>query len=87
MQISKSFKNNKFEVKLNVQNLLAQDLIFYQNNTPPKNINYVSTFTNLTNVIFTGDSNNENGYNPNVDDAIWVTKFGRSFSLSLSYNF
>jgi len=87
MQISKSFKNNKFEVKLNIQNLLAQDLIFYQNNTPPKTINYVSTFTNLTNVIFTGDSNNENGYNPNVDDAIWVTKFGRTLSLSLSYNF
>jgi hypothetical protein len=86
MQISKSFKNNKFEVKFNIQNLLAQDLIFYQNNTPPKNINYVSTFTNLTNVIFTGDSNNENGYNPKVDDAIWITKFGRTFSLSLSYN-
>ena len=87
MQISKSFKNNKFEVKLNIQNLLAQDLIFYQNNAPSNKINYTSTFTNLTNVIFTGDSNNENGYNPNVDDAIWITKFGRTLSLSMSYNF
>ena len=87
MQVSKSFKNNKFEIKLNILNLLAQDLIFYQNNTPSKKINYGSSFVNLTNVIFTGDSYNENGYNPNSDDAVWITKFGRTFSLSMSYNF
>ena len=29
-QLSKSFKKDKMEVKLNVQDLLAQDLVFYQ---------------------------------------------------------
>ena len=82
MQVSKSFKGNKFEIKLNIQNLLAQDLIFYQNNTPPQKVNY-----NPANIIFTGDDHNDNGYNSNVDDAIWTTKFGRTISLAFSYNF
>ena len=87
MQVSKSFKGNKFEIKLNIQNLLAQDLIFYQNNTPPQKVNYNPAIVNLTNIIFTGDDHNDNGYNSNVDDAIWTTKFGRTISLAFSYNF
>jgi len=87
MQISKSFKDSKFEIKLNIQNILAQDLIFYQNNTPPKKTSYNPAIVNLTNIIFTGDSHNDNGYKADVDDAIWITKFGRTFSLSATYNF
>jgi hypothetical protein len=86
MQISKSFKKNKIEIKLNIQNLLAQDLIFYQNN-PSKAANNDSAFSSLSNLVFTGDGHNDNGYKPNVDDPIWITKFGRTFSLSMSYNF
>jgi outer membrane receptor protein involved in Fe transport len=87
MQVSKSFKDNKFEIKLNIQNILAQDLIFYQNNTPPKTVNTDPAFVSLSNIIFTGDSHNSNGYKVGVDDAIWITKFGRTFSLSATYNF
>ncbi len=86
MQISKSFQKNKFEVKLNIQNVLAQDLIFYQNNTPNA-YNNDTAITSLTNLVFTGDGHNNNGYKAGVDDAIWITKFGRTFSLSATYNF
>ena len=86
MQISKSFNKNKFEIKLNIQNLLAQDLIFYQNNDS-KAFNTDPAIVSLTNLIFTGDGHNDNGYKKGVDDAIWVTKYGRTISLSVSYNF
>ena len=86
VQIAKSFYKNKIELKLNIQNILAQDQIFYQNiNT--EDVPQTSTFTNLSNLIFTGDALNENGYNPKTDDEILRTKFGRVFSLSMTYNF
>jgi len=74
------------EVKLNIQNILAQDLIFYQNNYN-EGTSQGSSFSSLTNAIFTGDSLNEDGYDSATDDAIWRTKYGRTFSLSLTYNF
>ncbi len=86
MQISKSFYNNKLELRFNAQNILAQDLIFYQNKTN-NSVNHDAAFVSLTNTVFTGSSHNDNGYNKNLDDTIWVTKFGRTFSLSISYNF
>lgn len=86
VQIAKTFYNNKLELKLNVQNILAQDLIFYQNNYQNRLYN-TSLFEGLSNAIFTGDHANEDGYNKYDDDAIWVTKFGPTFSLSLTYNF
>jgi TonB-dependent receptor len=86
MQIAKSFHDNKIEIKLNVQNVLAQDLIFYQNNTS-KAVNYDPAISSLSNIIFTGTGQNVNGYNSKVDDPIWVTKFGRTLSLSCTYNF
>lgn len=85
-QIAKTFYSNKLELKLNVQNVLAQDLIFYQN-MPTETAPQKSGFVGLTNNIFTGDKNNENGFDEAVDDLIWRTKFGPTFSLSLSYNF
>jgi len=85
-QIAKNFYKNKLEVKLNIQNILAQDLIFYQNNYNERT-SQGSSFSSLTNAIFTGDSLNEDGYDSATDDAIWRTKYGRTFSLSLTYNF
>ncbi|MFN3969366.1 MAG: TonB-dependent receptor domain-containing protein [Flavobacterium sp.] len=86
VQIAKTFYENKLELKLNVQNILAQDLIFYQNRYKDRTYD-VSLFEGFSNVIFTGDHVNEDGYNKYDDDAIWVTKFGPTFSLSLTYNF
>jgi len=73
------------ELKLNVQNILGQDLIFYQNRDLGKTD--VSGFKGIVNNLFTGDSQNKNGYNSNEDDLIRSTKFGRTFSLVITYNF
>ena len=86
LQVAKSFYKNKVELKCNVQNLLAQDQIFYQNNTT-NDAPTGSSFANMTNLIFTGDALNENGYDPKTDDVIWRTKYGRTISLSITYNF
>jgi len=85
MQISKSFMKKKIELKLNLQNILAQDLIFYQNNY--KNTASYGTVETLANQIFTGDYHYEDGFNAKDDDVLWRTKYGRSFSLTFTYNF
>ena len=85
MQIAKSFNNNKFEVKFNIQNILAQDMIFYQNNY--KNTVKYGTLETLANGLFTGDFHYEDGFNATDDDIIWNQNFGRTFSLSATYNF
>jgi TonB-dependent receptor len=85
-QLAKSFWNNKFELKLNVQNALAQDLIFYQNNDLP-GTSEIKGFDAFVNKLFTGDSQNKNGYNTQEDDLIWKTKFGQTFSFTMTYNF
>ncbi|WP_297509337.1 TonB-dependent receptor [Flavobacterium sp.] len=84
LQISKTF-NKKMEVKLNVQNLLAQDLIFYQNNY--KNSVRYGTLETLANQVFTGDYHYQDGFNEKEDDVIWRTNFGQSISLTFTYNF
>jgi hypothetical protein len=85
MQVAKSLLKNKLELKLNIQNLLAQDLIFYQNNY--KNSVKYGAFETLANEIFTSDAHYEDGFNSKDDDIIWLTRFGRSFSLTATYNF
>jgi hypothetical protein len=85
MQIAKSFYKNKLELKFNIQNILAQDLIFYQNNY--RNSVAYGSLETLANQIFTGDFHYQDGYNSKDDDIIWKTKFGKSFSLSATYNF
>ncbi|MDD5148964.1 MAG: outer membrane beta-barrel protein [Flavobacterium sp.] len=85
-QLAKSFLKNKLELKLNIQNILAQDLIIYQNNdleSTPK----IKGFKSVMNSVFTGDSQNKNGYNSKEDDLNFSTKFGQSFSLTLNYSF
>ncbi len=84
-QIAKSFFNNQLELKLNIQNILAQNLIFYQNNY--RNTVKYGALETLGNNLFTGDFHYEDGYNKADDDIFWNTNFGRSFSLSATYNF
>ena len=86
VQIAKSFYKNKIELKLNIQNILAQDQIFYQN-ILFKEVSQASALTTLTNSIFTGDPLNTNGYDSGKDDVILITKFGQTFSLTMTYNF
>ncbi len=85
-QLAKSFWKNKLELKLNVQNALAQDLIFYQNNELPGTAE-IKGFDAFVNKVFTGDSQNKNAYNGTEDDLIWKTEFGQNFSFTMTYNF
>lgn len=85
LQIAKSFLKNKLEFKFNIQNLLAQDLIFYQNNDGESS--HKSGLAAFFNNIFTGDSQNKNGYDKVIDDEVFRTKYGRTFSLTATYNF
>ena len=87
LQIAKTFMEKKLEFKLNVQNILAQDLILYENRDDLPYDYRLGVFESFANTVFTGTNENKNGYNPEVDDARWITKFGRSFSFSLTYNF
>ena len=84
-QIAKAFYNNKIELKLNVQNILAQDLIFYQNNYQ-ENANQQSSSNGIEISSF-GGSSSQDFYDSKVDDALWTTKFGRNFSFSFTFNF
>ena len=84
-QIAKSFLKNKLELKFNIQNILAEDLVFYSNNdieTAPK-----TGFDALINNVFTGTKQNKNGYDETIDDLVWVTKYGKTFSFTVTYNF
>lgn len=81
LQVTKSFWKQKGEFKLNIQNILAQDQIFYQNGT--KTV-AESGLTSVTNSLFIGDKNNVNGFQSSVDDQVWRTNFGRIFSFSIA---
>lgn len=85
-QLSKSLLKNKIELKLNVQNALAQDLIFYQNNDIIQS-EKIKGFDASVNKLFTGDSQNRNGFNSKEDDLISKNNFGRVFSFVMTYNF
>jgi hypothetical protein len=87
MQVAKNLMNNKIELKLNVQNILAQDLIFYYQNDDKYVDQRFGVFESFANMVFTGDSEYKNGYSPESDDPRWITKFGRSLSFSFTYNF
>jgi len=100
MQVSKSFLEKKLEIKLNVQNILGQDQIFYNNSdaipfTPVKNTEDLpATFFTLFDGVSNGVKNfanslknHNNWYNSEKDDVVWKTKYGRTFSISISYNF
>lgn len=69
-QIAKTSYKNKLELKLNVQNVLVQDLIFYQNK---KSLNgsHEPFVSGIANTVFTDHIHNEQGFDPAVDDVIW----------------
>jgi hypothetical protein len=81
LQITKSFWKQKGEFKLNIQNILAQDQVFYQNGSKTEN---QSGITSVTNSLFIGDKNNPNGFQSAVDDQVWKTNFGRVLSFSIA---
>jgi outer membrane receptor protein involved in Fe transport len=84
-QVAKSLMKNKIELKLNIQNALAQDQIFYLNDYT--NADRYGTFETLGNYIFTGDYLYEDGYNPKYDTLYWRLKYAPTFSFSMTYNF
>jgi hypothetical protein len=86
LQLAKFFLKEKLELRLNVQNALAQDLDVYQNNDLP-GTKEIKGFKAFVNNVFTGDSQNKNGYNSQEDDLVWKTKFGPTLSFSVNYNF
>ena len=86
LQSSKSFFKNKLELKMNLQNALAQDLILYQNNDLP-GTEKIKGFKAFTNKTFLGDSQNKNGYNSQEDDLTTKVKFGSTYSFTLTYSF
>ena len=83
-QLTKSLLKNKMEIKLNIQNILAQDLIFYENNDLELN-----SGANLKGIdaLIEPFKNPNAAFDKNVDNLRWLTKFGRTFSLSITYNF
>lgn len=85
-QLAKTLFKSKFEIKVNVQNLLAQDQVFYYKNYTDTDES-VSGFEGLVNNIFAGDKNNRNAYNEKTDDIDSIRNFGRTYSLTLTYNF
>jgi TonB-dependent receptor len=85
-QIAKSFFKNKLELKLNLQNALAQDFVLYQNNYNLKG-QEIKGFDAFVNQVFIGDKQNVNGFDAAVDDLITTNKFGRTFSFTMTYNF
>lgn len=84
-QIAKTFDEGKLELKLNCQNILAQRLMFYQNNY--SSIANQNVLQRAGNLLFTGESSGQNRFDKNQDDLIWNTKFGRTISFSLTYKF
>jgi outer membrane receptor protein involved in Fe transport len=89
IQLAKSFYNNKLEVKINAQNIFAQNQIFYQNDfNAEKSLNEEQhKIKSIVNGIVVGDKQNLNGFNPAIDNVIWQTNFGRVFSIAASYKF
>ena len=84
-QVAKTMVKDRLELKINVQNILAQNLVFYQNKygqSTERNI-----FSKLSNITFLGDANGENSFDAAIDDLVWSTKFGRTISFVLTYKF
>jgi len=75
LQLSKTFKE-KFEVKLNVRDALAQNLVYYQD---------INKNGKLDKSSFTDNKNFE--HNSTSDNLLLNTKLAPTISLSLSYKF
>jgi hypothetical protein len=82
LQLTKKLLKKKLELKLNIQNILAQDQVFYQNG-----ITNERTGNETLNQLVFGNKDNLDGYNADKDRKIWNMNFGRVFSFSAAYNF
>ena len=86
IQLAKLFLKKRLEVKLNIQNVFAQNQIFYENKyaaLQPEKSGVEKFFNNL---IY-GDSQNKNSYQPVYDNTIWTINYGRIYTLAISYKF
>nr|WP_294858786.1 TonB-dependent receptor [uncultured Fluviicola sp.] len=83
LQITKSFMKGRAQFKLNIQNILAQDQVFYQNSSTARTT--AKGANGFFNTVFVGDKNNNNGFDKSIDQQVWRTNFGRTFSASLSF--
>jgi len=81
-QVAKSFWKNKIELKINLQNILAQKQIYYQNSYADNSV--LSKGKEISNLIIVGDRQNKNGFDEKVDNMIWSTLYGRSITLNLT---
>ncbi len=82
LQLTKKLLKKKLELKLNIQNILAQNQVFYQNG-----ITNERTGNETLNQLVFGNKDNLDGYNADKDRKIWNMNFGRVFSFSAAYNF
>lgn len=82
-QVTKSFMKKKLEMKLNIQNILAQRQIFYQKDEKSTGAGGNSFFNN----ILYGDKLNRNGYDKEKDMIRWNTNYGRAISATITYRF
>ncbi|MDP5099075.1 MAG: TonB-dependent receptor [Crocinitomicaceae bacterium] len=82
LQFAKTF-NERFEFKLNVKDLLAQDLVFFQD------LNGNQKFDNekLKDPIVSADPNTDNKYASSPDNVWQEVTFGQTVTVSLKYNF
>lgn len=85
LQITKSFWKKRIELKINAQNLMAQNQIFYQNRDLGETES--NGAKKVLNSVLAGDSNNKSSYSYGEDDLIWLTKFGKVYSASLTFKF
>jgi hypothetical protein len=83
VQVTKTFWKGRAQVKLNIQNILAQNQIFYQNSSVERSS--VKGAQGFFNTVFIGDKNNNNGYDKKIDQQVWKTNFGRTFTASISF--
>lgn len=83
LQLTKSFMRGRAQLKFNIQNILAQDQIFYQNSSTERSS--VKGVNGFFNSIFVGDKNNNNNFDKKIDTEIWNTNFGTTYSVSLSF--
>ncbi len=82
VQIAKQITKS-IELKVNVQNILAQDQIFYQNDDYVAHSEKGFVGRGFNNLVY-GDPYNEFGYQVNRDNIVWKSNFPRIFSLGLS---
>lgn len=82
LQFAKTF-NDRLELKLNVKDLLAQDLVFFQD------LNGNKKFDNEKNAdpVISSNPDSDNQFQKGPDNVWQEISFGQTFTLSLKYNF